>query len=78
MDELQNIDNFEKWLLKEYELGNAYLFATGSNSKLLSREIGSSLSGRYLDIVVSPLSFKEFLSFKGIFINTLFEFISQK
>ena len=65
LDEIQNIENFEKWLLKEYELQTSYLFATGSNSKLLSREIGSALSGRYLDVLVFPLSFKEFLTFKA-------------
>ena len=70
LDEVQNIEQFEKWLLKEYELGTAHLFATGSNSKLLSKEIGSSLSGRYLDIEVLPLSFKEFLSFHNIQIDS--------
>ncbi|NOZ91318.1 MAG: ATP-binding protein [Epsilonproteobacteria bacterium] len=78
LDEVQNIDGFEKWLLKEYELNSAYLFATGSNSKLLSSEIGSSLSGRYLDVLVYPLSFKEFLTFKGIKIDTPYKLISQK
>lgn len=78
LDEIQNIDNFEKWLVKEYELKTSYLFATGSNSKLLSREIGSSLSGRYLDVLVYPLSFKEFLSFKNLSITTPYELISNK
>ncbi len=77
LDEVQNIENFEKWLLKEYELDMAYLFATGSNSKLLSSEIGSSLSGRYLDVMVYPLSFKEYLSFKQIDISTPYQLISQ-
>lgn len=77
LDEIQNIENFEKWLLKEYELQRAYLFATGSNSKLLSREIGSALSGRYLDILVYPLSFREFLAFKNLSIQTPYELISQ-
>lgn len=78
LDEIQNIDNFEKWLLKEYELQTSYLFATGSNSKLLSREIGSALSGRYLDLLVYPLSFKEFLSFKNISIQTPYELLSKQ
>jgi len=78
LDEIQNIENFEKWLLKEYELKNSYLYATGSNSKLLSKEIGSTLSGRYLDILVYPLSFKEFLSFKGKFVSNEFEYITNK
>ncbi len=78
LDEVQNIDNFEKWLLKEYELGIAYLFATGSNSKLLSREIGSALSGRYLGVQVLPLSFREFLSFFGVEVKTPYQLITQK
>ncbi len=78
LDEIQNIDNFEKWLLKEYELNSSHLFATGSNSKLLSSEIGSSLSGRYLDVLVYPLSFKEFLSFNGLNVDIPYTLISQK
>jgi len=78
LDEIQNIDNFEKWLLKEYELKSSYLFATGSNSKLLSSEIGSSLSGRYLDVLVYPLAFKEFLSFKHCNVDSIYSLISQK
>lgn len=77
LDEVQNIDGFEKWLLKEYELRTAHLFATGSNSKLLSKEIGSSLSGRYLDIQVLPLSFKEYLAFKQIIIEKPYELIGK-
>ncbi|HIP29234.1 MAG TPA: ATP-binding protein [Sulfurospirillum arcachonense] len=78
LDEVQNIDNFEKWLLKEYELGSSYLFATGSNSKLLSKEIGSALSGRYLGVQVSPLSFKEFLTFSNIVIASPYQLLVQK
>ena len=78
LDEVQNIDGFEKWLLKEYELRTAYLFATGSNSKLLSKEIGSSLSGRYLDIQVSPLSFQEYLLFNHVVIEKPYDLISKQ
>ena len=77
LDEAQNIEGFEKWLLKEYELKTSHLFATGSNSKLLSKEIGSSLSGRYLDIQVSPLSFKEYLMFNNLNINTPYNLVSK-
>lgn len=78
LDEVQNIDNFERWTLKEYELKTSHLFATGSNSKLLSREIGSSLSGRYLDVEVYPLSFSEFLEFKNIKIKNMADFLHHK
>jgi len=78
LDEIQNIDGFEKWLNKEYELKSGFLYATGSNSKLLSKEIGSALSGRYLDVLVYPLSFREFLQFKGLNITNEFEYISNR
>lgn len=77
LDEVQNIDGFEKWLLKEYELRTSHLFATGSNSKLLSKEIGTSLSGRYLDIQVSPLSFQEYLLFNNLVIEKPYDLISK-
>lgn len=77
LDEIQNIPEFEKWLLKEYELKTSYLFATGSNSKLLSKEIGSALSGRYLDVKVLPLGFGEFLNFKNIKIDSNIDFVSK-
>jgi len=70
LDEVQNIPGWEKWVLKEYELSKNLLYVTGSNSHLLSGEFSSSLSGRYLDIEVFPLSFKEFLSFEGLEIST--------
>ncbi len=78
LDEVQNVEGFEKWLLKEYELQTSYLFATGSNSKLLSKEIGSALSGRYLDVQVSPLSFKEFLTFNGFKIDKAYDLLSKQ
>ena len=78
LDEVQNIDGFEKWLLKEYELQTSHLFATGSNSKLLSKEIGSSLSGRYLDIQVTPLSFNEYLLFNNLVVEKPYDLISNK
>ncbi len=77
-DEIQNIPAWEKWVLKEYATKSAHLYATGSSSSLLSREIGTVLSGRYLDVVVFPLSFQEFLIFNGVSITTKAERISRK
>jgi predicted AAA+ superfamily ATPase len=78
LDEIQNIPNFEKWLNKEYELKNSVLTISGSNSSMLSSEIASVLSGRYLSIDVMPLGFKEFLEFKGVKVNALLDFVNQK
>lgn len=78
LDEIQNVPGFEKWLFKEYELNASRLFVTGSNAKLLSREIGTALSGRYLDVMVFPLSFKEYLQCKGSHIESRFDFIRHR
>lgn len=51
-------------MIKEYGLHQSSLYITGSSSALLSPEIGTALSGRYLDVTVFPLSFAEFLHFK--------------
>ncbi len=78
LDEVQNIEHWEKWVNTEYELKKSYIYVTGSNSSMLSSEIGTSLSGRYLSVDVYPLSFKEFLLFKDIEVNNRMELISQK
>ena len=78
LDEVQNIQSWEKWAFKEYSLKNAGLYITGSSSALLSREIGTALTGRYLDIEVFPLNFKEFLHFNQITIKNLSERIRHR
>ena len=70
LDEVQNIEGWEKWSLKEYGLKQSSLYITGSSSALLSKEIGTALTGRYLDIEVFPLSFKEFLHFNKLTIDS--------
>jgi len=66
LDEVQNVYQWERWVLAGYELNRAQFYITGSSSRLLSKEFGTALSGRHLDINVFPLSFREFLLFKGI------------
>ena len=66
LDEIQNIVGFEKWVNKMKQNKNIEIFITGSSSKLLSNEFSTTLSGRFLQIEVFPLSFVEFLSFKKI------------
>ena len=78
LDEVQNIPNWEKWVNKEYELKTSHLLISGSNSSMLSSEIASTLSGRYLSVDVYPLSFKEYLSFKGITIKSKLDFVDKK
>ena len=78
LGEVQNVKAWEQWILKEYELTNNRLYVTGSNSHLLGAEFGTALSGRYLDIEVFPLSFKEYLSFNNINIQSKAELIHNK
>lgn len=65
-DEIQNIPNWEKFIRRMYDTVSKNIFITGSNSKLLSSEIATSLRGRTLNFEIFPLSFKEYLSFKDI------------
>ncbi|MFT4244387.1 MAG: ATP-binding protein [Candidatus Woesearchaeota archaeon] len=65
-DEIQNIPNWELFIRRLYDSKKYTLFLTGSSSKLLSKEIATSLRGRTLSFTIFPLSFKEFLNFKGV------------
>ena len=76
--EVQEVENWEKWVLMVHELEKAQVIISGSNARLLSRELGTLLTGRHLDITVTPLSFKEFLLFKDIEISSNLEIIDQK
>jgi uncharacterized protein len=64
LDEIQNIANWEKSVNRFYEQG-IKIFVTGSNAKLLSSEISTSLTGRNKMIELFPFSFSEFLHFIG-------------
>lgn len=64
-DEIQLVKNWEMFihqLLRE----NYQVFVTGSNASLLSRELGTHLTGRYLSMELFPFSYNEFVSFKGL------------
>ena len=65
-DEIQELDLWEKFVRRMFDTVTKRIFLTGSNAKLLSKEIATSLRGRSLSFEIMPLSFKEFLSFKGI------------
>ena len=68
IDEIQNVQGFEGFIRRFYEAGFK-LFITGSNAKLLSGEISTKLTGRHLDILVKPFSFKEYLAAKKFNFN---------
>lgn len=71
-DEIQNIYGWEKFVRRLFEEG-AKVFVTGSNAKLLSSELATSLTGRHIKIELFPFSFKEFLLFKGVEIKDFYD-----
>ncbi len=73
LDEVQNISGWEKFVRRLNDEGYS-IYISGSNSKLLSREIATELRGRDYPIQVLPFSFKEFLSVRGIKLKKNWEF----
>ena len=65
-DEIQNVENFEKVVNSLRASQKVSIFITGSNSRLLSEELSTILSGRYVSFRINPLSYKEILQLKGI------------
>ncbi len=63
LDEVQNVDQFEKVINSlRASIKNISIFLTGSNSKMLSEELSSVLSGRYVLFNINPLSYKEYVN----------------
>lgn len=62
IDEVQNADQFQKAVDSLYIKDNVDLYITGSNAQVLSSELATLLSGRYITIELLPLSFKEYKS----------------
>lgn len=65
LDEVQKIDGWEKFIRRLADT-DYKIVATGSNSEMLSSEIADRLGGRFPEIEIYPLDFKEFLKFKGM------------
>ncbi len=74
LDEIQNIPSWENFVRRMQDRGFKF-FITGSNATLLSKELGTKLTGRYILIELLPFSFKECLSFQEIYFdrNSLFQ-----
>jgi len=64
-DEIQNIDKWELYIRTALDRGFA-IFITGSNATLMSRELGTKLTGRHLKYELFPFSYSEFLKFKNL------------
>ena len=78
IDEVQNVENFEEIINSFRDDGGYSIFITGSNSYLLSGELATKLTGRYIEVELFPLSFDEYLEMKAFYgkpvdANLLFE-----
>lgn len=67
-DEIQNINNWQKWAKTKYDLesDDLKMFFTGSNNSLLENNVSKLLTGRNFNKKIFPLSFNEFLKFKNV------------
>jgi predicted AAA+ superfamily ATPase len=65
LDEIQNVQGWERWVRKAIDLGDYQIVVTGSSSHLLSSEIATAISGRVIEQTIWPLSFSEYLIFLG-------------
>lgn len=65
LDEVQNVEGWERFVSRLYGQG-CKVFVTGSNANLLSRELGTFLTGRHVTMELYPFSFHEFLSLEKI------------
>lgn len=63
IDEIQDVDKWEKVVAEMVARRDCDVYITGSSSKMLSSELATKISGRYTEVKVYPLSFKEYLSF---------------
>jgi len=73
LDEIHVVRDWDRWVRKIFDERLYHIFISGSSSKLLSREIATSLRGRSIDFIIFPFSFKEYLSTIG-FSESISEF----
>ena len=67
IDEIQNVKNFEEIINAYRTEGNYSIFITGSNSYLLSGELVTKLTGRYIEVEMFPLNFSEYIEMKRFY-----------
>jgi predicted AAA+ superfamily ATPase len=72
-DEIQNITGWERFVRRLHDYGNK-VYITGSNASMLSKELGTHLTGRYQQIELYPFSFLEYLKLNDIDANLLDHF----
>jgi len=77
-DEVQNVPGWEVYVRRLYDKGDLKLFLTGLSSKMLSKELATSLRGRTLSFYLYPLDFREYLAFRGVEPVRDFEYSKQR
>jgi uncharacterized protein len=65
LDEIQNVAGWERFVRRLMDAGHKF-YITGSNASLLSQELGTRLTGRYVPVELFPFSFREYLAFRGV------------
>lgn len=78
LDEIHKIPQWERWARTFHELGKAKIIISSSSANLMSGELATLLTGRHLDIRVFPLTFHEFLYFKGMDIENKLDLAANK
>lgn len=78
LDEVHNVPEWEKFARGVHEKGEAKIFISGSNSELFSKDFGTLLTGRWLELKVYPLDFMEFLGFRNIVLRSRVDMLSKK
>ncbi|MGQ9848356.1 MAG: ATP-binding protein [Bacteroidales bacterium] len=71
-DEIQNVNGWEKFISRLFN-ENYKIFITGSNAKLLSSELATSLTGRHLTLNLFPFSFREYLSYHNFNLKEFYD-----
>jgi hypothetical protein len=77
LDEIQNIEGWERWVRRMHD-NKFKFFITGSNASLLSKELGTKLTGRHLQFLLFPFSFREFLEFKKFYFKRKDFYLTEK
>jgi len=78
LDEIHKVPQWEKWVRTFHELQKGKIIISGSSANLMKGELATLLTGRHLDLMILPLSFSEFLYFKGLKIENELDIVSQK
>ena len=78
-DEIQNVNNWDRFIRTIYETDHdVEIILTGSNSRLLSSEIGSNLAGRFIELSILPFDFTEYLRYVGVKISNAADYFRNQ